>query len=402
MPTIDINMIKRKVLIKYPSFGIILANTPLKEDNECETAATDAENIYYNSTFMSSLEVEEQVFVIAHEVSHIALDHIYRSEDKEPDNWNIATDAVINANLEKDGLPIPKGAIKIKNAIKYNAEKLYEELEREPPKMKPPKNHKIWEKAIQKKNKQKQQGNTSNKEIEKTLKNFDETDFFAQNRQLKKELLEQERKAKIKKSMNPGSGSNSIKRKIDNIGTSKPLIDWRLWLKEAIKTDADWSYQNAEIEDGVITARLEEFHMPDTEIILDTSGSIDENLLRNFLKECKHILRNSKVKVGCFDTKFYGFQDIRCMEDIENITFMGGGGTNFDVAINAFSNRTENKIIFTDGDAKMPEKILDVIWIVFGKIKINPKGGKVIYIDESQLINLMLSSQIERNNKHTR
>ena len=91
------------------------------------------------------------------------------------------------------------------------------------------------------------------------------------------------------------------------------------------------------------------------------------------------------VKVGCFDTKFYGFTMIKKESDIDNMKFRGGGGTDFSVAIDAFSRRVENKIIFTDGWAHMPEKSLDAIWIVFGGRKINPKGGRVININEEQL-----------------
>ncbi len=65
--------------------------------------------------------------------------------------------------------------------------------------------------------------------------------------------------------------------------------------------------------------------------------------------------------------------------------FIFGGGTNFDIAVNAFSKSASNKIIFTDGYAPMPKKAMDIIWIVFGERKINPLGGKVIYIDPLQL-----------------
>ena len=137
--------------------------------------------------------------------------------------------------------------------------------------------------------------------------------------------------------------------------------------------------------------------MPETEIVLDTSGSIDEVLLKNFLRECKNILQHTKLKVGCFDTEFYGFTEIKDISDIDNLPFYGGGGTNFDVAVNAFSRRVENKIIFTDGIARMPSTPTDAIWIVFGGIKINPVGGKVIYIDGEQLkrlYNYQISNEI--------
>ena len=70
--------------------------------------------------------------------------------------------------------------------------------------------------------------------------------------------------------------------------------------------------------------------------------------------------------------------------------FDGGGGTDFDVAVGAFSRRVENKIIFTDGEASMPDMSLDAIWIVFGGERINPKGGKVINITPEQLDRLYL------------
>ncbi len=91
--------------------------------------------------------------------------------------------------------------------------------------------------------------------------------------------------------------TNSEKRNITDIGVSKPLIDWRKLLKEAIKYDVDWSYQNAEIaeiaeiEDGILTAHLEELPRPETEILLDTSGSINTTLLKNFLRDLQMVMQ---------------------------------------------------------------------------------------------------------------
>ena len=133
---------------------------------------------------------------------------------------------------------------------------------------------------------------------------------------------------------------------------------------------------------------------PEAEIVLDTSFSVHKQLLINFLKECKNIISTSKVKVGCFDTKFYGFQEVRNEKEIEKLEFKGGGGTNFTVAVNAFSKRVENKIIFTDGCADMPDKNIDAIWVVYGNKKIKPKGGRVIYISEEQLNDLKIAKKV--------
>ena len=217
------------------------------------------------------------------------------------------------------------------------------------------------------------------------LESMGEKDAFKKNLEDKKKQLEELKEAISKQASQAGTSTNRDIRTVNDIGTAKPLIDWRYVLREAIKYDVDWSYKNATIENGVVSANLEEQPMPETEIVLDTSGSINEVLLKNFLRECKNILQHTKLKVGCFDTEFYGFHEIRTEEDIEKMQFEGGGGTNFDVAVGAFSRRVENKIIFTDGEASMPNMPFDAIWIVLGGERINPKGGKVIHIDNEQL-----------------
>lgn len=442
----NVESIKRRLLVKYPFFGSVVANCNFIAEPAVGTAGTDGKNIYYNPNFIESITDDQQTFIFAHEICHIAFDHIFRSESKDKDLWNIATDSVVNAFLKQDGLPIVEDGVDIPEAINYDAEEMYKKLlekkkqqqqngqgngqnqqgsqqqssssgensqeqdkqsqeqsgngsskdsqEEEKQQDVGHDTHSMWDKAIEKRHQEEQQqpDEKQNKEQEKKkneeikkLTELGEKEAFKQNKIERNKQLEELRKALASQSHGHGNTTNSERRNITDIGTSEPLIDWRRLLKEAVKYDIDWSYQNAGIEDGVVTAYLEEMPRPETEIVLDTSGSIDETLLRNFLRECKNILQTSKVKVGCFDTQFYGFTEIKDVSDIDNLPFYGGGGTNFDVAVNAFTRRVENKIIFTDGAANMPNTPIDAIWIVFGGIKINPAGGKVIHIDDEQL-----------------
>ena len=522
----DIEALKRKMLVKYPFFFFFLASIDYKENMGIPTAGTDGKTIYYNPEYLEGLGRDEQTFIFAHEVCHIAFNHILRSEGKDPELWNIATDGVINQFLKKDGLKLAPGGVDMAEAINYDAEQLYEKLlqEKQQKQQQQKQNgqgnsqnqdqnqsqsqsdsssgessqeqtqkgdsehqsqsgsqeqgnnqneqqsssesqggsdeqqsdsknqsssgsnssqnqdqnvqqnqqssggssdseqqeeqdsskrdvghdtHSLWEEAVNKHkeeqskssdkkeslldkilNKQKDKQEETKSELEKKqeeLEEMGEKDAFKKNREDKKKQLEELKQAIAKQASTAGTSTNRDIRTIEDIGTAKPLIDWRYVLREAIKYDVDWSYKNASIEDGIVVANLEEQPMPETEIVLDTSGSINEVLLKNFLRECKNILQHSRLKVGCFDTEFYGFHEIRTEEDIENMTFEGGGGTDFDVAVNAFSRRVENKIIFTDGEASMPDMSIDAIWIVFGGEKINPKGGKVINITEEQL-----------------
>ena len=433
----DIAALKRKMLVKYPFFGSVVTNVGYKENKDIQTAGTDGETIYYNQEYLEGLSVEEQTFIFAHEVCHIAFNHILRSEGKNPELWHIATDGVINQFLKRDGLKMAPGVVDMVEAINYDAEQLYEKLlsliqeqsggESVKDSQKEDKSkqvvghdtHSMWEQAVKKHKKQQEKtdkkeslldkllGKNKNKkdkeetELEKKqeeLESMGEKDAFKKNLEDKKKQLEELKEIISKQASQAGTSTNRGVRTVNDIGIAKPIVDWRYVLKETIKYDVDWSYKNATLEDGVVTANLEEQPMPETEIVLDTSGSINEVLLKNFLRECKNILQHTKLKVGCFDTKFYGFHEIRTEADIENMEFVGGGGTNFDVAVGAFSRRTENKIIFTDGEASMPDMSIDATWIVFGGEKINPKGGKVIHITPEQLDRLY-SYEIESETK---
>lgn len=473
----DIEALKRKMLVKYPFFGSVVAGVNYKEDNDEPTASTDGETIYYNPQYLEGLSIEQQTFTFAHEVCHIAFNHILRSEGKDFNLWNIAADGVTNQFLKRDGLKMPPGVIDIEEAINYDVEQLYEKLlqdrrqnqrkneqnnnqnQENDPQQNPQQNsqqsgekrrsgngqrqpqsqeqsggdsldnsqekgnasskdvghdtHSRWKDAVRKHKEQKEKSkekeksdksleeNKKKSELEKKQKELEgmgEKDAFRKNLEYKKKQLEDLKEEISKQVLQADTSSDGRLRTVSDIGTAKPLIDWRYVLKEAIKYDVDWSYKNATLEDGVVSPNLEEQPMPETEIVLDTSGSIDEVLLRNFLRECKNILKHSKLKVGCFDTKFYGFHEIRTEKDIENMKFEGGEGTNFNAAVGAFSSRVENKIIFTDGEALMPVMPLDAIWIVFGDEIINPKGGKVIYIPPEQLDKLC-SCEIESETK---
>lgn len=450
----NVDKLKSKLLVKFPLFGSIVSHLKILEDKDCycngqPTAATDGNNIYYHPDFMNNITEEEQLFTLAHEVCHIAFNHIFRSENKDVETWNIAADSVINALLQSEGLKMPEGGVDIPEAINHDVEEMYQKLLKDEDFQKNKGNnhqlsdsHDRWSKAIEDNKNEVNQGQTKEetnsqeanknsiiqkamdkilgkksendnkinnqnkeKEQEKQIKEqinkiaqLGENKVFKQNKIERKKQLEELRNAITQSAISTGGHTNASLLNVENIGIASPLIDWRLLLREAANYNVDWTYKNASIEDGIITPYLEDIPISVTEIVLDTSGSINQVLLKNFLRECKNIFLHSKVRVGCFDTRFYGFEEIDSVDDIDNITFKGGGNTDFNAAVNAFSTRAENKIIFTDGRALMPDKAIDAVWIVFGNKRISPKGGKVIYIDQEQLekLNAFYSSSKHR------
>lgn len=379
----DITILKRKVLAMYPFFGSVAANVEYQEIEDTGIMKNDGSTIFYDPRYMSTLSDDDQLFLLAHELCHIAFEHKERGVGKDPTVWMSATDAVINQMLKRDGLEIISGGIDYPEAIDYSAEEYYELLLSEKLDIElidgqlegqetPSDSHGESKQEDTGNNSDEDESEESYKELplEEDRDDEDEDDEYT--------LIEE-------KESDAGNAVNRDIRTVEEIGASAPLIDWRVILPNTINYGVDWSYSNAILEDNIVRPVLEELPIPETEIILDTSWSVDEDLLRNFLRECKNILTFSKMKAGCFDTVFYGFHDIRNEKDIDDMVFEGGGGTDFNAAVNAFTLRVDNRIIFTDGQAPMPDKPMNAIWVVYGDEEIAPDGGTVIRISPEQL-----------------
>ena len=455
--SIDIDRIKRKLLIKYPTFGSVIANLEFQESIDIATSETDGKVLLYNPKFLGDLSEKQQIFIFAHEVCHVAFEHIFRSEGKDKRLWKTATDSVINALLKQDGLPMVEGVVNIPEAINYDADEMYNKLlEKEKNKQGQQNSqdnqeqqnlqgnqqeqnsqsqqeettgighdtHSLWDKAIEDRKKEQQKEaekkeqeqrqtkkrekaegkEQEKKETEEKSKFVEqgEKETFKQNKiERRKQLQELSRELANKSSHEAGDGIQREGKSLSDIGIATPLIDWRKLLKQAIRYDEEYTRKNARMRNGYFRHRIEQIPMPEAEILLDTSGSVSEVLLKNFLRECKNILDNSKVKVGCFNTEFHGFTELKNPEDIDNMRFPIGGGTDFNAAVGAFSRKAPNKIIFTDGKANMPkETVRNVIWVVFGDKKINPKGGKVINITGEQLRKLYKPFIQDKDNRN--
>ena len=316
-------------LIKVLDFHDALQEEPITYDNR---------NIYYNSELLRHYPKSSQLFYFAQQLLHIQLSHYDRGLYKDPILWKIASDAVVNNMLVEDGFILPGDAISLKEAKDTSAEELYELLE------------------------------TSGTKL---LNKHKLNEYI--------ELDDQPIKLSSRRSDNSEGRKD---RKIEEQDISKAVANIIELLEPSLQLDYDW-YPGDVIKDGMLKDSFKPFPVPHAEILLDTSASIDERLLRTFVREVKALLREDAIiKVGCFDTEFYGFQEIQSTHDIDNFELKGSGGTNFDVAVNAFTGDAETKIIFTDGYAEMPNQRCDAIWLVYSSSPIHPKGGKVIYVKQ--------------------
>lgn len=497
----EIDYIKGQVLQKFPLLGVTMSALNTVADSNIGTAATDGHNIYYSPKFFSSLSDDEKTFIYAHEVMHVAFNHILRSKDKDQRLWNKATDAVVNQILKSEGLPIFGNGIDMPEAVNKSAEEIYDKLLKEKEKEKQEQqqgpqqeeqnsgnssrqqgnmpqqqdqqqkeggkdgregenkqdrdnqqdgeeeqagydSHKIWKQAVEKAEKEKQRqeaeqngsssqgsGQSLKSILEKfkdlfqkqkrpeetaqmnneTFQRFGSRDgedsprsegqesiyekrFAEDNRQERKKRAEEIRN-KLKQQKDEYFKARSKEVSYGNVGNSKAVVDWKNLLKKTIEKEEDrWSYRRSGADNDYMARveELEEENKSETEVMLDVSGSIDENMLKEFLRQLKPILKDSTLKVGCFDHRVFDFKEIKNNKDIDNFHVPGGGGTNIDRAVRAFSKKKEvNKIVFTDGYSwDMPKddlKNMNVIWLIYDNKNFKPVCGKVIYISRSQI-----------------
>lgn len=439
---------KRLMLARYPRFGseIASANIEYRTNLKYHTAATDGKNVYFDPDYLASLSDDDRLFLLAHEIMHIKFAHSFRLLDKNgqkrnPDIWNESTDAIINANLERDGFKIKEGYVNRPEALKYSAEEFYQILLREKENqnnennknggssgqgisseddIEPSQNpneqsqfgddHCLWEEAFEKRQKQqegqekdksdKQEKNESTNDT--TTYKYDEQREFSENRQERKKKAKEnlERmKEQMLKNFDKRDSNETIK--LGNVGESKEAIDWKVLLRREIeKIETIWS-QRRSIAENNYAYRLEENDIEDeaeTEVMIDVSGSVDLDLVRAFLRTLKPLLRHSKLKVGCFNEKYWGMVEIKSISDIDNFIIPEGARgrsawtEDWDLAVRSFTKKREiNKIVFTDGEpcpGTMPKEDLrneNVIWLVYGNRRFNPCCGKVINITESQI-----------------
>lgn len=329
----DLQKICDTLCERFPEWEKRIALLEFREKEGRGIADNDGRCIYYSERLMNYLTEENQSFYLAQQLIHLQLNHTERGKGRDARVWKRASDAVVNAMLRAEGFDLPENAIMIPDAQEKSAEEIYgilfEEQENSP----------------------EIEAGTGEKVI-----------------------------MPDPKSKQAGKEAEARPREIEDPGLAAVVSGLAEMLEPSMQTDYDW-FPGTTIRDGVIRHEFRAYPVSYAEILLDTSASVDADLLRAFVRGVKGLMRqDAVVRVGCFDTRFYGFQDINSEQDIQNLQLSGAGGTDFHAAIHAFSGDAENRIIFTDGYAEMPEERCDAIWVVYGNAVIHPVGGRVLYV----------------------
>lgn len=115
-----------KLLLDQPFFGTLTTYLIPEEDTTTPTVATDCRYLYYNPSFIESLEDSEVEFVLCHEVLHCAFQHFIRQGHRNKSKWNIATDYAVNGILvDSKFAKMPEGGLFNRKFRGMYAEQIY-------------------------------------------------------------------------------------------------------------------------------------------------------------------------------------------------------------------------------------------------------------------------------------
>lgn len=367
----NINNIINEVLFRYPLFGNIIVNLEIKHTskNVPAPAFTDGKSIYYKDEFLTDFDDEEKVFIIVHEIFHIVLSHLFRNIGRDQDLLNYVEDAIINQLLIRDGLKMPKGLVYVEDALNYSVDELYMKMFPQINQIKEWMGRNTFHIDLS-------QVSEMTGQMMKDADAKDLQDLMSNNEKMRKELFDSY-KMKLQfeleksKPLKCGEHALGIEFPAVAVGTAKPLLKWQNILESNLKVPDDSSTCFYEVQmDGIIRKETKNEEIDsNSEIIIDSSGSMDMAKIRVILRECKNILLYSNIKVGFCDTKFYGWHDIRTNNDIDSLQIVGRGGTNFHVMADSFSSDSDNKIVITDGFSTFPTNRLDILWVIIGHEK---------------------------------
>lgn len=110
-PALRMTKARTRLILEHPFFGTLAMRLNIIPEPSIETMDVDGITLRYSPTFLATLSDPELIGVLAHETMHCALLHVYRRGNRDPLDWNIAADFVINDILTSAGLTLPQGAL---------------------------------------------------------------------------------------------------------------------------------------------------------------------------------------------------------------------------------------------------------------------------------------------------
>lgn len=335
-----------------------------------DTAGTDGLNIYYNPKYIQTMNKQNVIFILAHEIMHVILEHcasdkLCRRGGRDFMLYNYAGDYVINKLLKQAqiGEKRPEWLYDRKyNDNSWTTEKVYDDIKHLSPQTLENRGVLLdqhgLEEFLSKYLCDKDGNSLSSEEIE-NIRN-----------EIHQKIVESHEQAKVCDRFSignmPGNNEqNALRDFMDSL--FEPHINWRAYIKSKIQTQivANHSYlkYNKKSTSGgcIIPGRIKD-EMIKIHVAVDTSGSVEQIQLTAFLSEIYNIVCSFgeyELDIWTFDTSV---KNHKCFSNTTNSAenktnilsyiFKGGGGTDFMANWEYMKSEKivpELFVLFTDG-----------------------------------------------------
>ena len=357
-----ISKVKSLLIVEQPYFGSISSYLKVKLNEDIKTFQSSQNSFEYNDTYIKSISDEELGFILTNSAMHQAFNHKDRLENRMQWLWSLATDYAINSLLINNELEAPEHINYDMRFDDMSAEAIYATLENE---IDDDKHTPEQISHIKFENNQEQ-------------KIDDEESLLDMSEQLLN-------KAKLQGDLPLG-----IEIFVPNLYEGK--ITWEDELYNVIEQSVKFDYSlfpanKRYLSLGVSLPSLSGSKVK-VVIAIDSSGSINGNLLSKFLAEVESIMNsftNFEIDLLIADAKVQEHHILYAGDEL-SYTIKGGGGTNFE---NTFIYIDENideinlLLYFTDGFGKFPleERNFETVWVLTEDNIEIPFGRKLILKD---------------------
>ena len=365
---------------RWPYMSTLIFSLRIVESPDLPTLAVDAGwRMYYNPAFVLEQIPEVLATMVLHEALHCVSKHSTRfqslgREDSSHDTWNLAGDANINQMLDDAKMPWGEfDPVRYESLSKYGVQKdmttevtfftMLKHFEDNPSKER---DHSDCGSVTG--------GTTRGYELPKN--NADNPTIKGDQQDVIRDRVAQD---VLKHSREKGMGSvpGELLRWANDL--LNPQINWKRELAGCFRSSLatvlgrrDYTFSRPSRRQSSMALSDPEFILPSMRkpspptiaIVIDTSGSVNEKEITEFLSEVDGIASANGIAQGITvipcDSKVGEIQKIRSVSGIADVKLSGGGGTDLRVGISAAESlkpKPKIIIVLTDGYTPWPESI---------------------------------------------
>lgn len=368
---------KSRLTLQHPYFGMLASRLKHEPSESVRTYASNGVRFLYNPDFMEHRTLEEVMFILTNCVMHHILSHQQRRLNRHGSLWQTATDYAINNLLHKNGVIIPQGANFNEEFKDMYAEEIYELLKEE--------HFSGVDNAFDNPDESGEEKQEEEKPFANTQNIDDELDPETESQWHYAASVAQE--VAQKKSAMPSDLHRLAKKVKAND------VDWRFELYNAVNRHMRNNYafmppNKKHIYRGFALPSLTSDTLSLC-VAIDTSGSINDELLGAFMEEFKSIMQNFpsvKIELIIADAKVHAHYTFQGGEKLDFV-LKGGGGTDYRPVFDYIeANLPMNTMLlyFTDGDGWFPKypPNYEVLWALSRKAKV-PFGRPLIIFKDN-------------------